>query len=167
MLKLRQWAMGHRPRCCPIPCGLCTCVSGHVKVLAIVVAAYARSPIDLIPDFIPVIGLLEDEVILLPLAMAGIMRLIPAGSSAAPRQRLPPCRTAVRTRCRSGRGSWIFGQFPRGPVDPWVMQKARGDELNGPPGYEEVRTRQGLSRACLDPRLGRATHLGNARRRVH
>ena len=50
-------------------------VPWHVKALAIAIAAYALSPIDLIPDFIPVIGLL-DEVILLPLAMAGIMRMI-------------------------------------------------------------------------------------------
>jgi uncharacterized membrane protein YkvA (DUF1232 family) len=49
-----------------------------VKVLAVIVAAYALSPIDLIPDVIPVIGLL-DEVILLPLAIAGIVRLVPAG----------------------------------------------------------------------------------------
>ena len=47
------------------------------KLLAIMIAAYALSPIDLMPDFIPVLGLL-DEVILLPLAMAGITRLIPS-----------------------------------------------------------------------------------------
>jgi len=40
------------------------------------VAAYALSPIDLIPDFIPVLGYLDD-LILLPLAIAGIVRLIP------------------------------------------------------------------------------------------
>ncbi len=49
-----------------------------VKILAVIVAAYALSPIDLIPDVIPVIGLL-DEVILLPLAIAGIVRLVPEG----------------------------------------------------------------------------------------
>ena len=46
-----------------------------VKVLAGVIAAYVVSPIDLIPDFIPVIGLL-DEAILVPLAVAGLVRLI-------------------------------------------------------------------------------------------
>ncbi len=40
------------------------------------VAAYALSPIDLIPDFIPVIGYL-DEVILLPLGIMLVLRLIP------------------------------------------------------------------------------------------
>lgn len=46
------------------------------KVLALAIAAYALSPIDLIPDFIPVLGLL-DEVILLPLAIAGVLKLVP------------------------------------------------------------------------------------------
>ncbi|MFC5069904.1 YkvA family protein [Flaviflagellibacter deserti] len=46
-----------------------------VKALAALVAAYALSPIDLIPDFIPVLGYL-DEVILLPIAIAGLSRLI-------------------------------------------------------------------------------------------
>lgn len=46
------------------------------KVLAIAVAAYALSPIDLIPDFIPVLGYLDD-VILLPIAIAFVVRLIP------------------------------------------------------------------------------------------
>lgn len=50
-------------------------VPWYAKVFAAVIAAYALSPIDLIPDFIPVLGYL-DEVILLPLAMAGVIRLI-------------------------------------------------------------------------------------------
>jgi uncharacterized membrane protein YkvA (DUF1232 family) len=49
-----------------------------VKVLALCIAGYALSPIDLIPDFIPVIGLL-DEAILLPIAILGVVKLIPAG----------------------------------------------------------------------------------------
>jgi uncharacterized membrane protein YkvA (DUF1232 family) len=50
-------------------------VPWHAKTLAIVIAAYAISPVDLIPDFIPVLGYL-DELILLPLAIAGVIRLI-------------------------------------------------------------------------------------------
>jgi uncharacterized membrane protein YkvA (DUF1232 family) len=48
-----------------------------LRWLAIAVVAYAVSPIDLIPDFIPVLGFL-DELILLPLAVALIVRLTPA-----------------------------------------------------------------------------------------
>lgn len=47
------------------------------KILAAVAIAYALSPIDLIPDFIPVIGLLDD-VILLPILIALIVKLIPS-----------------------------------------------------------------------------------------
>ena len=47
------------------------------KLVAMAVVAYALSPIDLIPDFIPVLGLLDD-LILLPLGIALALRLIPA-----------------------------------------------------------------------------------------
>ncbi len=46
------------------------------KLVAIAVIAYAVSPIDLIPDFIPLLGQL-DELILLPLGVALAMRLTP------------------------------------------------------------------------------------------
>ena len=48
----------------------------HAKALAVLVAAYAFSPIDLIPDFIPVIGYLDD-VIIVPLGIWLALRLIP------------------------------------------------------------------------------------------
>ncbi len=47
------------------------------KILSIGIVAYAFSPIDLIPDFIPVLGLL-DEVILLPIAIWFTLKFIPA-----------------------------------------------------------------------------------------
>lgn len=46
------------------------------KILAGITVAYALSPIDLIPDFIPVIGYLDD-LILLPLLVAWTIKLIP------------------------------------------------------------------------------------------
>ncbi len=46
------------------------------KVTAACVAAYALSPIDLIPDFIPVLGYLDD-LLLLPFGIALAIRLIP------------------------------------------------------------------------------------------
>ena len=51
-------------------------VPWYAKALAIVIAGYALSPIDLIPDFVPVLGYLDD-VILLPLGIVLVIRLIP------------------------------------------------------------------------------------------
>lgn len=47
------------------------------KIVAGAVAAYALSPIDLIPDFIPVLGYLDD-LLIVPLGIAWAVRLIPA-----------------------------------------------------------------------------------------
>lgn len=51
-------------------------VPWHAKLLAVTVAGYALSPIDLIPDFIPVLGYLDD-VIIVPLGVLLVIRLIP------------------------------------------------------------------------------------------
>ena len=55
------------------------------KISAGVVVAYAFSPIDLIPDFIPVIGYLDD-LILVPLGIFLVLRMIPEHVLAASRQ---------------------------------------------------------------------------------
>ena len=47
-----------------------------VRALAVFVSAYALSPIDLIPDFIPVIGYLDD-ILLVSLGLALVVRLTP------------------------------------------------------------------------------------------
>jgi uncharacterized membrane protein YkvA (DUF1232 family) len=49
----------------------------YAKALALAVAGYALSPIDLIPDFIPIMGYLDD-VILVPGGIWLVIRLIPA-----------------------------------------------------------------------------------------
>ncbi len=52
-------------------------VPWYAKAVALAVAAYALSPIDLIPDFIPVVGYLDD-LIIVPLGIVLAVRLIPA-----------------------------------------------------------------------------------------
>lgn len=47
-----------------------------VRILAVSVAAYALSPIDLIPDFIPIIGYLDD-LLLVPLGLMLVTRMLP------------------------------------------------------------------------------------------
>lgn len=49
----------------------------YAKLFAIAVVAYAFSPIDLIPDFIPILGYLDD-VILVPLGVMLALRMMPA-----------------------------------------------------------------------------------------
>jgi uncharacterized membrane protein YkvA (DUF1232 family) len=51
-------------------------VPWYAKALAMAVAAYALSPIDLIPDFIPLVGYLDDLVIV-PLGIWLVVSLIP------------------------------------------------------------------------------------------
>lgn len=64
---------------------------GWIKAGLVLVVAYALSPIDLIPDFIPVIGYL-DEAILLPLAVGLLARALPAG---------------VMAECRAQAEQWL------------------------------------------------------------
>jgi uncharacterized membrane protein YkvA (DUF1232 family) len=51
-------------------------VPWYAQVLAIAIAAYALSPIDLIPDFIPIVGYLDD-LIILPFGIWLVVSLIP------------------------------------------------------------------------------------------
>lgn len=48
----------------------------YAKMLVAVIVAYALSPIDLIPDFIPVLGYLDD-LILIPIGIALAIKLVP------------------------------------------------------------------------------------------
>ena len=52
-------------------------VPWYAKVLALIVVGYALSPIDLIPDFIPVLGYLDD-LVLIPLGIMLVIRMTPA-----------------------------------------------------------------------------------------
>ena len=63
----------------------------HARALGLFVVGYALSPIDLIPDFIPVLGYLDD-VILLPALIWLTVRLLPV---------------AVREECRQKTDTWL------------------------------------------------------------
>ena len=68
----------------------------YAKALVVATVAYALSPIDLIPDFIPVLGFV-DEIILLPFAIALAVKMIPADV-------MSECR--ARAAGLDLRGSW-------------------------------------------------------------
>ncbi|MBP0466683.1 DUF1232 domain-containing protein [Roseomonas sp. PWR1] len=69
------------------------------RLLAIGIAAYALSPIDLIPDFIPVLGYLDDAI-LLPLLILLAIRLIPPALMAE--HRASAAAAAARPVSRGG-----------------------------------------------------------------
>ena len=75
-------------------------VPWYAKLLAGAVAAYALSPIDLIPDFIPVLGYLDDLVIV-PLGILAVVALIPPAVMAEHRA----AAVAVREQPRSMSGA--------------------------------------------------------------
>ena len=62
----------------------------YAKLVAAAVVAYALSPLDLIPDFIPVLGYLDD-LIIVPLGIAVVLRLVPA-------EVLADCRARAEVR---------------------------------------------------------------------
>ena len=90
-----------------------------VRLLALAVAAYALSPIDLIPDFIPVIGYLDD-LLIVPLGLLIVIRLLPQDVLAAARIRADEAIARPRSNvaaaifvlvwilCGLGAGYWIF-----------------------------------------------------------
>jgi uncharacterized membrane protein YkvA (DUF1232 family) len=61
------WLAARDPRC-----------PWHARAVGLLVTAYALSPIDLIPDFIPVLGLLDDALIV-PAGLWLFVRLLPPG----------------------------------------------------------------------------------------
>lgn len=74
-------------------------VPWKAKVVAVAVAAYALSPIDLIPDFIPVLGYLDDLVIV-PAGILLAVRLVP------PELMVEFRETASRGGARPDLGRW-------------------------------------------------------------
>jgi uncharacterized membrane protein YkvA (DUF1232 family) len=75
-------------------------VPWYAKALAICVAGYALSPIDLIPDFVPILGYMDD-IIIVPLGILIVVKLIPPEimaehrAVAASAQDRPVSRTAA------------------------------------------------------------------------
>lgn len=78
-------------------------VPWYAKALIAVVVAYALSPVDLIPDFIPVLGLLDD-LLLLPLGIVLSVKLIPDDVWIE-------CQKIAKDNGGSTKPNWIAGGF--------------------------------------------------------
>jgi uncharacterized membrane protein YkvA (DUF1232 family) len=70
----------------------------YARLFGLLVTAYAFSPLDLIPDFIPVLGLLDDAV-LIPLGLWLFREMLPAGV-------LDECREAAELASERPRSKW-------------------------------------------------------------
>ncbi len=74
----------------------------YAKVLAALIIGYALSPIDLIPDFIPVIGYLDD-LIIIPAGIALLIKIIP-------RDILEECRAKAQSDVLNRKSkNWVAG----------------------------------------------------------
>ena len=71
----------------------------YARLFGLLIAAYALSPIDLIPDFIPILGLVDDAVIV-PLGVWLFIRMLPKG--AFERHRAAAAEAATRPTSRAG-----------------------------------------------------------------
>ena len=76
-------------------------VPWYARAFAVFVVAYAVSPIDLIPDFIPVIGYLDDLVII-PLGLFLALRMIPPEVMAEARSQAAVASAEGRIKTRAG-----------------------------------------------------------------
>jgi uncharacterized membrane protein YkvA (DUF1232 family) len=76
----------------------------YAKVFAGMVVAYAFSPIDLVPDFIPVLGYVDD-LILVPMGVAFAFKMIPATV-------MDECRTRAKNDMLEGKPvNWAAAIF--------------------------------------------------------
>ena len=76
-------------------------VPWYVKILIVITVGYALSPIDLIPDFIPILGLLDD-IIIVPVLIYLTVKLVP-------KEIMERCRHMAQVRELPQKKSWIVG----------------------------------------------------------
>ena len=76
----------------------------YAKLFAVCVVAYAFSPIDLIPDFIPVLGYLDD-IVLVPLGVWAALKMIPGPV-------IEECRGKAEAHFQNGKPkNWLVGSL--------------------------------------------------------
>jgi len=79
-------------------------VPWYAKAFCALVVAYAFSPIDLIPDFIPVLGYLDD-LVLIPLGVALVIKMIPTDILSTAREE------ALQRMTEGKKDNWVIGSL--------------------------------------------------------
>ena len=91
----------------------------YVKLFTACIVAYAFSPIDLIPDFIPILGYLDD-VIILPLGIMFALKMIP-------KDVISDCEVKANEMMKNGKPkNWIVGSliiFIWSVIILWIILK--------------------------------------------
>lgn len=86
-------------------------VPWYAKLVAVLVVGYALSPVDLIPDFVPVLGYLDD-IIIVPLGISLVLHLIPDDI-------LDECRAHADEVFQDGKPkNWVAGAFI---IGLWIL----------------------------------------------
>ena len=102
-----------------------TRVPWYAKLLAAGIVAYALSPIDLIPDFIPILGYLDD-LILIPLGIALVLRMIPPSVMEDCRARARVELDGVRPVSRAAAAVIIGIWLASAALVAWLIYRAVG-----------------------------------------
>jgi len=123
----------------------------YAKALLAAIVAYALSPIDLIPDFIPVLGFVDD-IILVPIAIGLAVKMIPDDVMAECRERAALQRPDVKRAGRVGAAIvvllwlalivlaaiWARDSFARQDGRGGLLGYQLSAQLPGPPGWPHV-----------------------------
>ncbi len=92
----------------------------HARALGLAITAYALSPIDLIPDFIPVLGLLDDAL-LIPAGIWLFVKLLPPGLMEEHRR--TAAAAARRPRSRFG-ALMVIAVWIAAALAAWLLLRA-------------------------------------------
>jgi uncharacterized membrane protein YkvA (DUF1232 family) len=98
-------------------------VPWHARLFAACVVGYAFSPIDLIPDFVPILGYLDD-LVLVPLGIALALKMIPAPVMAECRERAQAAMAGGRPVNRVAAAVIVGAWVSLAALTAWLLLRA-------------------------------------------
>jgi len=118
--KLKAWAADLRNELAALQHALRDPRAGWLaRALGICAIAYALSPVDLIPDFIPVLGLIDD-LLIVPILLVGAIRALPPGLLEEYRRKILSATSERNVEPDEPRPRTASGPFPGAPSLRWI-----------------------------------------------